>query len=61
MVLEAKCAQCGRKAEVNDEMTEVKCKYCDFHISYDEYIDIMKGKAVNIADDYQMNWDRRPF
>jgi DNA-directed RNA polymerase subunit RPC12/RpoP len=59
MVLEAKCAQCGRKAEVDDDMAEVRCKYCGFNTTYDEYIDIMKGKAVNIADDFQMNWDRR--
>lgn len=60
MVLEAKCPECGRRAEVDDDMTEVKCKQCGFHALYEEYIEIMKGKAVNMADDFQMNWDRRP-
>ena len=60
MVLEAKCPECGRRAEVDDDMTEVQCKQCGFHALYEEYIEIMKGKAVNMADDFQMNWDRRP-
>jgi DNA-directed RNA polymerase subunit RPC12/RpoP len=60
VVLEAKCPECGRRAEVDDDMTEVKCKQCGFHALYEEYIEIMKGKAVNMADDFQMNWDRRP-
>jgi DNA-directed RNA polymerase subunit RPC12/RpoP len=60
VALEAKCPECGRRAEVDDDMTEVKCKQCGFHALYEEYIEIMKGKAVNMADDFQMNWDRRP-
>jgi DNA-directed RNA polymerase subunit RPC12/RpoP len=60
VVLEAKCPECGRRAEVDDDMTEVKCKQCGFRALYEEYIEIMKGKAVNMADDFQMNWDRRP-
>jgi hypothetical protein len=60
-MLEAKCPECGKKAEVNDEMSEVKCAYCGFLASYDEYIEIMKGKAVDIADSYQTTWDRNPF
>jgi ribosomal protein S27E len=55
MVLEAKCPQCDKRAEVNDDMSRVKCKYCGFDLSYDEYIEVMKGKAVTMADDFQMN------
>jgi endogenous inhibitor of DNA gyrase (YacG/DUF329 family) len=60
-VLEARCPECSKKAEVNDDMTEVKCGHCGFSATYDDYIEIMKGKATNLADDYQMNLDRNPF
>jgi endogenous inhibitor of DNA gyrase (YacG/DUF329 family) len=60
-MLEAKCPQCSKKAEVNDEMTSVKCKYCGFYATYDEYIEIMKGKATEISSNFQMRWDRNPF
>jgi DNA-directed RNA polymerase subunit RPC12/RpoP len=55
MVLEARCPNCGKRAEVDDEMSQVTCKQCNFHVSYEEYIEIMKGKAINMADDFQMN------
>jgi phage FluMu protein Com len=60
-MLEAKCPRCSKKAEVNDEMTEVRCRHCTFVASYDDYIEIMKGKAVDIGDNFQMSWDRNPF
>ena len=60
-MLEAKCPDCGKRAEVNDDMTKVKCRHCQFFASYEDYIEIMKGKAVDISDNFQMNWDRNPF
>jgi hypothetical protein len=60
-MLEARCPNCGKKAEVNDEMTEVKCRHCGFFASYDDYIEIMKSKAVDLSDNFQMSWDRNPF
>jgi len=60
-VLEARCPECGKKAQVNDEMSEVKCSYCGFSATYDDYIEIMKGKAVGMADNFQSGWDRNPF
>ena len=60
-MLEAKCPQCGNRAEVNNDMSKVECRHCGFSASYDDYIEIMKGKAVDIADNFQMNWDRNPF
>jgi hypothetical protein len=61
MTLEARCPECGKKAEVNDEMSEVKCGHCGFSAAYDDYIEIMKGKAVDISDNFQASWDRNPF
>jgi phage FluMu protein Com len=60
-MLEAKCPRCGKKAEVNEQMTEVRCSHCAFSASYDDYIEIMKGKAADIADNFQMSWGRNPF
>lgn len=60
-LLEAKCPECGKKAEVDDEMSTVQCRNCGFSASYEDYIEIMKGKAVDISDNYQMNWDKNPF
>ena len=60
-MLEARCPECGKKAVVDDDMTEVKCGHCGFTASYDDYIEIMKGKAVDISDNFQASWDRNPF
>ena len=61
VMLDAKCPECGKKAQVNDEMSEVRCGNCGFSSTYDDYIETMKGKAVDIADNYQTNLDRNPF
>ncbi|AIC16807.1 zinc-domain-containing protein [Nitrososphaera viennensis] len=60
-MLEAKCPKCGKKAQVDDDMANVRCDFCGYSATYDEYIELMKGKAVTMADDYQMNWDKNPF
>ena len=61
MVLEAKCPECDKRAEVDEDMIEVKCKNCGFHATYDDYVEMMKDRAVGMTDDFQMNWDRRPI
>jgi hypothetical protein len=60
-MLEAKCYKCDKKAEVNDEMTEVNCSHCLAKISYEEYLEIMKEKALNMGIDFQNNLDKNPF
>lgn len=60
-MLEAKCYKCDKKAEVNDEMTEVNCSHCLAKISYEEYIEIMKEKALNMSTEFHSNWDKNPF
>jgi DNA-directed RNA polymerase subunit RPC12/RpoP len=60
-MLEAKCHKCDKKAEVNDEMTEVNCSYCLAKISYEEYLEIMKEKALNMSTEFHINWDKNPF
>jgi ribosomal protein L37AE/L43A len=60
-VLEARCPECGKKAMVDDEMENVKCEHCGFTAKYEDYLEIMKGKVVMMADDFQNSWDKRPF
>ncbi|MGB7952699.1 MAG: zinc-domain-containing protein [Candidatus Nitrosopolaris sp.] len=61
MALEAKCPECARRADLDDDMKEVNCNHCGFHARYDEYIEIMKGRAAVMGDDFQANSDRRAF
>jgi DNA-directed RNA polymerase subunit RPC12/RpoP len=60
-MLEAKCYKCDKKAEVNDEMTEVNCSFCLAKISYEDYLEIMKEKALNMSTEFHSNWDKNPF
>lgn len=61
MVLDAKCVTCSKNATVNDDMKEVSCTHCGFHSSYDEYIELMKEKALNMSTDFQINLDKNPL
>ena len=56
--IEAKCPTCANKALVNEEMTEVKCTSCGFRATYDNYIEIMKSKALQMADNIHLDWDK---
>ena len=60
-MLDAKCPKCDKTAQVNDEMTEVICPYCLTKISYEEYIEIMKEKALNMGIEFHNNLDKNPF
>ena len=60
-MLEAKCPKCDKTALVNEEMTEVNCSYCLTKMSYEEYIEIMKEKALNMGIEFQNNWDKNPY
>jgi ribosomal protein L37AE/L43A len=56
--IEAKCPTCANKALVNEEMTEVKCRTCGFTATYDNYLEIMKSKALQMADNVHLDWDK---
>jgi hypothetical protein len=58
VALKAKCPQCDKSAQVNEQMTEVICRYCRFRASYDDYIEMMKDRAAGMIDSFQMKWDR---
>ena len=50
--MDARCPECENVAQVNDEQTQVTCPHCKFETSYDEYLEIMKDQALNMAADY---------
>ena len=50
--MDARCPECERVAVLDDDMAEVNCPHCEFKAGYDEYIEIMKDQAVNMATDY---------
>lgn len=37
---------------MDGEITKVKCPHCGFEADYDDYIQIMKEQALNMATDY---------
>lgn len=61
IMLEARCAQCGKKAHVDDEMENVQCEHCGYFAKYEDYLETMRDKALLMADDFQMNSDKNPF
>ena len=50
--MDARCPKCEKKAVLDDKVTKVTCPHCNFESSYDDYIEIMKENAVNMAADY---------
>ena len=61
MVLEAKCPKCSRRAEMDFDTQEINCRFCGFHALYEEYLEIMKGRAEVMADDFQATSDKNHF
>jgi len=53
LLLDAKCPKCDKKAQLNEEMTAVSCENCGYSDNYENYINIMKSKAENMADNFQ--------
>ncbi|HXV87933.1 MAG TPA: zinc-domain-containing protein [Nitrososphaeraceae archaeon] len=54
-MLDAKCAKCNNKAQVSDDMSTILCKNCGYSDNYENYMEIMKSKAENMADNYQFS------
>ena len=50
--MDAKCPKCDQVANTDEELTKVTCPHCKFKSTYDEYIEIMKDNAINMAADY---------
>lgn len=50
--MDARCPKCEKVAILSDDIENVKCPHCGFSASYDDYINIMKENAINMASDY---------
>lgn len=50
--MDARCPKCERVAKLNDDVTKVTCPHCNFEADYEEYLEIMKQEAINMAADY---------
>jgi phage FluMu protein Com len=50
--MDARCPKCEKVATFDIDMNKVKCFHCNFEAAYDDYIEIMKENAVNMAVDY---------
>lgn len=50
--MDAKCPECENVAILDENITKVKCPHCKFEMDYDDYLEVMKDKAINMAADY---------
>jgi len=57
--MDAKCPKCDKIAILDDEATNVKCPHCGFEAKYEEYLDIMREKVGQLAENFQ--FDRSGF
>ncbi|MFB5598864.1 MAG: zinc-domain-containing protein [Nitrososphaeraceae archaeon] len=59
--MEAKCHKCENKAVVDDEMKIVTCPNCLSQISYEEYLEVMKNRALNMGFEFNNDFNKNPF
>ncbi len=57
--MDAKCPECDKVAILDDEITIVKCPHCGFEAKYDDYLDLMRQKVGDMAENF--HFDRRGF
>lgn len=60
-IMDARCVNCNKRADYNIEKNKIKCQNCGLEIDYDEYLEQMKEKATNLADNFQSSWDKTGF
>lgn len=60
-LLEAKCHKCENIAVVDDEMKIVACPNCHSKISYEEYLEVMKNRALNMGFEFNNDLNKNPF
>lgn len=50
--MDAKCPMCNRRAQVDDDVTSVRCLHCGYEEGYDAYIARMKERVSGIVSDF---------
>ena len=53
--MDAKCPDCDKVAILDDEVTIVKCPHCGFEAKYDDYLNLMRQKVGDLAENFQFN------
>jgi Zn ribbon nucleic-acid-binding protein len=51
--MDAKCPKCEKRAQVSEDMTNVKCTYCGYNATYDEYMEEMKERVGGIVTNFK--------
>jgi Zn ribbon nucleic-acid-binding protein len=51
--MDAKCPKCEKKADVNEDMTRVKCTYCGYDATFDEYMEEMRERVGSIVTNFR--------
>jgi DNA-directed RNA polymerase subunit RPC12/RpoP len=60
VVLQAKCPNCGEKAEIDDDTANARCHFCGLNLSYESYLELMKERATNLVTNFQSNTENDP-
>ena len=56
--MDAKCPKCEKKAQVDEDMTRVKCTNCGYDATFDEYIEHMKERVGSIVTNFNESPDQ---
>ncbi len=51
--MDARCPNCERKAQVNEDMTRVKCIHCGYEDTYDVYMERMEERVDDILSNFR--------
>ncbi|MFQ5940116.1 MAG: zinc-domain-containing protein [Nitrososphaerales archaeon] len=51
--MDAKCPNCERKAQVNEELSKIKCNFCGYEDTFEEYMKKMEERLSGIVSNYQ--------
>jgi Zn ribbon nucleic-acid-binding protein len=51
--MDAKCPICEKRARVNEEMSLVKCEFCGYEDTFDEYMKKMDERVGSLVSDFQ--------
>ncbi len=50
--MDAKCPNCEKKAQANEDMTRVKCTHCGYEDTFDAYMERMEERVGDIVTNF---------
>ncbi len=51
--MDARCPNCEKKAQVNEDMTRVKCVNCGYEDTFDAYMECMEERVDDIVSSFR--------